>query len=93
MNQRPSGYEPDELPNCSIPRYLFVLSPDSYIIIAYNPLFVKHYFQIPDLTPFIHSICNRSAGYANKRQPFAALKTVAFFHLNDIMKGTAHLLK
>ena len=55
--------------------------------------FVKHYFQIPDLTPFIHSICTLSAGYANKRQPFAALKTVAFFHLNDIMKGTAHLLK
>ena len=21
LNQRPSGYEPDELPNCSIPRY------------------------------------------------------------------------
>ena len=24
LNQRPSGYEPDELPNCSIPRYLIV---------------------------------------------------------------------
>ena len=24
MNQRPSGYEPDELPSCSIPRYLIV---------------------------------------------------------------------
>ena len=23
LNQRPSGYEPDELPDCSIPRYLF----------------------------------------------------------------------
>ena len=22
LNQRPSGYEPDELPNCSIPRYI-----------------------------------------------------------------------
>ena len=22
LNQRPSGYEPDELPDCSIPRYL-----------------------------------------------------------------------
>ncbi len=21
LNQRPSGYEPDELPGCSIPRY------------------------------------------------------------------------
>ena len=25
MNQRPSGYEPDELPDCSIPRYLIVI--------------------------------------------------------------------
>ena len=24
MNQRPSGYEPDELPGCSIPRHCFV---------------------------------------------------------------------
>ena len=24
MNQRPSGYEPDELPDCSIPRYKFL---------------------------------------------------------------------
>ena len=24
LNQRPSGYEPDELPNCSIPRYFIV---------------------------------------------------------------------
>ena len=23
LNQRPSGYEPDELPDCSIPRYHF----------------------------------------------------------------------
>ena len=23
LNQRPSGYEPDELPDCSTPRYLF----------------------------------------------------------------------
>jgi hypothetical protein len=22
LNQRPSGYEPDELPDCSTPRYL-----------------------------------------------------------------------
>ena len=24
LNQRPSGYEPDELPDCSTPRHLFV---------------------------------------------------------------------
>ena len=23
LNQRPSGYEPDELPGCSTPRYIF----------------------------------------------------------------------
>jgi hypothetical protein len=26
LNLRPSGYEPDELPGCSIPRYSFALS-------------------------------------------------------------------
>ena len=26
LNQRPSGYEPDELPNCSIPRYILLFS-------------------------------------------------------------------
>ena len=25
MNLRPSGYEPDELPGCSIPRYVFIV--------------------------------------------------------------------
>ena len=27
LNQRPSGYEPDELPNCSTPRCRFVIVP------------------------------------------------------------------
>ena len=26
LNQRPSGYEPDELPNCSIPQMLNILA-------------------------------------------------------------------
>ena len=26
LNLRPSGYEPDELPNCSTPRYIHFLS-------------------------------------------------------------------
>ena len=29
LNQRPSGYEPDELPNCSIPRYQWRRKRDS----------------------------------------------------------------
>src|SRR5690606_25127319 len=28
LNQRPSGYEPDELPDCSTPRHLYVTSGD-----------------------------------------------------------------
>ena len=32
MNLRPSGYEPDELPNCSTPRYYFdALSLSAYL--------------------------------------------------------------
>ena len=30
LNQRPSGYEPDELPDCSIPRYLVVICVYSF---------------------------------------------------------------
>lgn len=29
MNLRPSGYEPDELPDCSTPRYKWCLEPES----------------------------------------------------------------
>ncbi len=31
LNLRPSGYEPDELPNCSTPRYL-KSTDDSYLL-------------------------------------------------------------
>ena len=41
MNLRPSGYEPDELPNCSTPRYL--RNQDCFITIQYFMEFVKHY--------------------------------------------------
>ncbi len=34
LNLRPSGYEPDELPNCSTPRYVF--SPSGSLIIIYH---------------------------------------------------------
>ena len=34
LNRRPSGYEPDELPSCSIPRYTTLLFFYSFIIIA-----------------------------------------------------------
>ena len=37
MNHRPSGYEPDELPGCSTPRYSLTLSSiDNYTIIYAN---------------------------------------------------------
>ena len=33
MNLRPSGYEPDELPDCSIPRQLFVDLKKAYQLV------------------------------------------------------------
>ena len=39
MNLRPSGYEPDELPNCSTPRYLPLF--ECLVIIAYLILYCK----------------------------------------------------
>ena len=32
MNLRPSGYEPDELPNCSTPRYKVFFSRTLYVL-------------------------------------------------------------
>ncbi len=42
LNQRPSGYEPDELPGCSTPRYLVFLEQSYYTINLFNlqPLFL-----------------------------------------------------
>ena len=31
LNQRPSGYEPDELPDCSTPRYKLLCSHSAYL--------------------------------------------------------------
>ena len=30
LNQRPPGYEPDELPDCSIPRYLIMAEKEGF---------------------------------------------------------------
>ena len=47
LNQRPSGYEPDELPDCSIPRYLILQSfPDRYDIISLLYHIVKYFIKI-----------------------------------------------
>ena len=36
LNQRPSGYEPDELPSCSTPRYIKVYyAPDQWLVLCY----------------------------------------------------------
>ncbi len=35
LNLRPSGYEPDELPDCSTPRYFRTLSVSAEIIILH----------------------------------------------------------
>ena len=43
LNQRPPGYEPDELPDCSIPRYLIF---KCLIIIAQGKTKCKCFFEI-----------------------------------------------
>ena len=46
LNLRPSGYEPDELPNCSTPRYRIVYCLSiSLIIILQPPEKIKRYFS------------------------------------------------
>ena len=46
LNLRPSGYEPDELPNCSTPRYRIVCCLSiSLIIIVQLPEKIKRYFS------------------------------------------------
>ena len=44
MNQRPSGYEPDELPCCSTPRYKAL--PKCFIIITLYKEYVKENLKI-----------------------------------------------
>ncbi len=64
MNLRPSGYEPDELPDCSIPRQLTLLKYYMCIIALYssilnlstfltffNPSSISHFFQSLKLIP------------------------------------------
>ena len=47
LNLRPSGYEPDELPNCSTPRYgVLLLSLFSLIIIIQPSEKSKRYFSV-----------------------------------------------
>ena len=47
LNLRPSGYEPDELPNCSTPRYgVLLLSLFSLIIIIQPIEKSKRYFSV-----------------------------------------------
>ena len=64
LNQRPSGYEPDELPSCSIPRSLSLhattnqgislrLIADDFIIIPHHFEFVNTKFEFF----IISSIC------------------------------------
>ena len=48
LNQRPSGYEPDELPSCSIPRYV-------YIICSLVP-FVNRNLKINQKKPYYKAI-------------------------------------
>ena len=46
LNQRPSGYEPDELPSCSTPRYFILSLPYDLIIIPRYYCFVKRLIYI-----------------------------------------------
>jgi|LauGreDrversion4_2_1035121.scaffolds.fasta_scaffold1603259_2 hypothetical protein len=34
LNQRPSDYEPDELPGCSIPQFIYFLTESFYVLMS-----------------------------------------------------------
>ena len=62
LNLRPSGYEPDELPNCSTPRYRIVCCLSiSLIIIVQPPEKIKRYFS---------NLKNIFPGRRGENQPF-----------------------
>ena len=42
LNQRPSGYEPDELPDCSIPRYSILKLSKTYRQLHYVTVNIKN---------------------------------------------------
>ena len=47
LNQRPSGYEPDELPGCSIPRYRGVKTPKGLPFWVSPVDFVNGLYRLP----------------------------------------------
>ena len=65
MNRRPSGYEPDELPDCSIPRY--------FILLFYSFLILTHHFCVVNtIYYFYYKICK-------KRKPPAETNKACLF--------------
>ena len=79
MNQRPSGYEPDELPDCSTPRYLFSSRLECLFIIndsvqKCKPFFIQILTMFCMDTPLVLGIITIFAGGT----PFIGL----FFYYN-----------
>ena len=90
MNLRPSGYEPDELPDCSTPRYkiIIVIIAFDHLIILLNLIYVNHlilykYFLSFSSNPIIiTSITNQ---FHQKLTIPIAIFTIYFLSYGDIL--------
>ncbi len=57
LNLRPSGYEPDELPDCSIPRYEVILFLNEIILHAYlKPSVINIIYFIRHFDTIFHAL-------------------------------------
>ena len=75
MNLRPSGYEPDELPYCSTPRYGIF---DCLIIISLPYIYVKQKFYFFIINPLS---CNRDSTDQNKARdpPWSSVMLLIYY--------------
>ena len=83
MNQRPSGYEPDELTNCSTPRYIIVAELSAHIILPFYCAFVKCFLP---LFLQLWKILNKKVLFSHFSASKLILYYIAIFRFYAIMK-------
>ena len=85
MNLRPPGYEPDELPNCSTPRY--ELDPQGSYTITCEPWVVKCYFYRSEAEDSSSSAA--SSVLAASARPFCSLSSARMSASSSFVVGLA----
>ena len=84
MNLRPSGYEPDELPDCSIPRLYFYLL-DLLLSIRQLSRYIVHFLWLRE-----QDLNLRPSGYEPDELPDCSIPRL-YFYLLDLLLSIRQL--